>query len=294
MNKYHLLLPAVIAALSGCYSDLHYQEQAVESARKFIFENARELTPEQSAFVKLTPPVLFTGKILNKNGGSGRIQVCIAWRIPEQKNDYLVFGVTDAVMNNWRPARLIRRPIAAFDKPAWAALKSARTYAVAALKEQMSVAELNRIRFSHPELVLSAFELGTLEEKGTKNEILKNKADEEQPVPRPWKKYPTPPVGKEGNVQLSLLWKLDGDRYAVFCGVSRVDMKNWEIAMAGVFQEEEVKKARLEVVKTSDKYLFPLKKKPELQYEEPKIKPSATSIPVPEKKKTVNTAQGGK
>jgi hypothetical protein len=294
MNKYHLLLPAVIAALSGCYSDLHYQEQAVESARKFIFENARELTPEQYAFVKLTPPVLFTGNILNKNGGSGRIQVCIAWRIPEQKNDYLVFGVTDAVMNNWRPARLIRRPIAALDQPAWAALKSARTYAVAALKEQMSVSELNRIRFSHPELVLSAFELGTLEENGTKNEILKNKADEEQSVPRPWKKYLPPPVGKEGNVQLSLLWKLDGDRYAVFCGVSQVDMKNWEIAMAGVFQEEEVKKARLEVVKTSDKYLFPRKKKPELQSAEPQIKPSATSIPVPEKKKTVNTAQGGK
>ena len=276
MNKYHLLLPAAIVALSGCYSNLHYQEQAVESARKYIFENARELTPEQYAFVKMTPPVFFTGRILNRNGSSvaegsvasgGRLQVCIAWRIPEQKKDYLVFGVTDAAMNNWSPARLIRRPIAALDSQAFAALAAARRYALTSLNEQMSAAELNRIRFSYPELIRSKFDLGTpvVPEKNPAPAA----KEEEEKSPRPWKKYPLPTVSDE-NVQLSLLWKLENDRYAVFCGVGKTDMSDWQISMAGIFGEDEVKKARLEIIKTPEKYLFPLETKSELQKEKTK------------------------
>ena len=49
--KYHLLLPPVVLALCGCHTDLYYQEQAVESARKFIYKHARELSAEQFAYV---------------------------------------------------------------------------------------------------------------------------------------------------------------------------------------------------------------------------------------------------
>jgi hypothetical protein len=67
MMKYHLLLPPVILALCGCHSDQYCQEQAVEMARKYIYKHARELTPEEFAFVKFTPPTLLTGNILGRN-----------------------------------------------------------------------------------------------------------------------------------------------------------------------------------------------------------------------------------
>ena len=361
MNKYHLLLPSVIVALSGCHSELHYQEQAVESAREYIYKHARELTAEQYAFVKLTPPVLFSGTVLRRNAaqgvagtvsGSGRVQVCIAWRIPEQKNDYLVFGITDAGMNNWTPARLIRRPINFIDENAAKALGKSRSYAMASLHEQMTVSELNFVRFSHPELILSSFDIGTpiaeesedKEKKAPENsapspnppgtapaagapeaapaspaapakvaeptlttenktaaapaatapaaapatpasaatastsansgtaapqtaEQAKDKEaaevleiEEEVVLPRPWKKHEIPVVGENDNVQLSLVWKLGPDRYAVFCGVGKPDMEGWEIALAGIFNAEEMKKSCVEVVKTKDQYLFTLEK----------------------------------
>lgn len=280
MNRYHLLLPAVIAVLGGCCSELHYQEQAVESARKFIYENARELTPEQYAFVKFTPPVLFSGDILHRNdsldtegavGGSARVQVCIAWRIPEQEKDYLVFGVSDGGMNNWTPARLIRRRITLVDKNAVAALGAARDYAVTSLYDFVSPAELNFIRFSHPELVLSSFDIGTqpkekaavadsAAQKSEQNEKKTTAEEKEESLPRPWKMHKVPVAGEDENIQLSLVWKLASGRYAVFCGVGQPDMKGWKIAMAGIFGEDEVKKARFKVVKTSAQYVFILEK----------------------------------
>ena len=308
MNKYHLLLPVVIAALSGCHSELHYKEQAVESARKYICKEARELTPEEYAFVKLTPPVIFKGDILYGNklsetiSGGGRVQICVTWRIPEKKNDYMVFGVSDAGMNNWSPARLIRRPIRGIDENAMSALGAARHYTMASLYEQLSVEELNNVRFRRPELILSAFDLGVqkIEQPKTNGENAAapaasataaapaaasqnagqnrdNKAEtkEEEPViPRPWKKHDIPVAGEDGNVQMSLIWQLGADRYAVFCGVGQPDLEEWQIALAGVFNAEEVKKARLQTVKTPEQYPF-LLEQTEVKKEEAKEQSAA-------------------
>ena len=276
--KYHLLPAVILLALcAGCRSDLYYQEKAVESARRFIYKNARELTPEQFAFVRLTPPVLLTGPILDRNeknnvenslAGGEKIQICIAWRIPELKTDYLVFGMSQPQMAFWRPLKLIRRRLDKLDKNSVAALATARDYAVSALNGPLEFADLNLVRFSHPELVLTSFPLEFSEEKKVEEQAPNappvRKKPEEKTI-RPWKKYPLPEKDKEGMIQLSLIWKISGTRYAVFCGVGKEDLSGWQIALAGVFDADEVKQATVKVIKTSDRFLYPLPREAAVQ-----------------------------
>ena len=172
--KYHLLLPPVVLALCGCHTDLYYQEQAVESARKFIYKHARELSAEQFAYVRLTPPVLLTGPVLSRNAenkvkdslaGGEKMQICVTWYMPELETDYLVFGISEPGMAYWRPLKLIRRKIGKIDSSAQSAMNKARTYAINALYQQLTAAELNVVRFTIPELVQTSFELEKADEE---------------------------------------------------------------------------------------------------------------------------------
>ena len=251
--KYHLLLPPFLLALSGCQSDLYYQEQAVESARSYIFKNARELTPEQFAFVRLTPPVILTAPILGRNdqnavknslAGGERMQICIVWRIPEQKTDYLVFGMSGPDMAYWRPLKLIRRRLGKVDGKARSAMVSAREYAVSALHGQLSAADLNTVRFTHPELAETTFEVNG---DGKGNEEL----------PRPWKKTGLSENDLKTGRQLTLFWKISNNRYLYFCGIGKADLAGWKIVMAGVIDAAEAAKVTVKKLKNSDTFLFP-------------------------------------
>lgn len=301
--KFRLLLP-VLLALCGCRSDLYYQEQAVEAAREFIFKNARELTPEQFAYVRLTPPVLLTGPILARNekntvknslAGGEKRQICVAWRIPEQKQDYLVFGMSEPRMAFWRPIKLIRRRLGNIDSNAQAAMNQAQAYAMNALYRQLSAADLNFVRFTHPELIETSFELEkvaeaiakknaeakekaaqeqsgskpaenkTAESKPAERKLAESKLAESKPAepesagdvpPRPWKKIELPLENIEELVQLSLLWKLQDGRYAVFCGMGKDDLSQWQILMAGIFDAAEVRKASVKKLRTPERFLF--------------------------------------
>jgi hypothetical protein len=263
MMKYHLLLPPVILALCGCHSDQYCQEQAVEMARKYIYKHARELTPEEFAFVKFTPPTLLTGNILGRNAdnqiekslhGNEKMQICITWRIPGRQTDYMVFGVSGSRMAYWTPARLIRRKLSTVDQAAVAALSAARTYAVDALYKQLSAGELNRIRLGQPELVETKFELndhsGNLikAQNGTRSEVL----------PAPWKNIPKPEM-KAGQKQLSLVWKISEKRCAVFCGIGGAELEGWQIVLAGVFPEAEFREMLVKSLKKPAQYLTKLK-----------------------------------
>ena len=276
--KYHLLLPPVLLALCGCHSDLHYQELAVESARKFIYEHARELTPEQFAHVRLTPPVLLTGPILSRNeqnavkgslAGGEKIQICITWRIPGQEKDYLVFGMSEPRMAYWRPLKLIRRSLGKFDSNAQSAMSRARKYAISSLYSQLSAADLNTVRFTHPEAVLTSFALAKdavkkvdkeLDDELDDNKNKKKELEKEvSPAPVPWKKI-APVTLNEDTLQISLLWKISGNRYVTFCGLGKEDLSGWKILMAGIMEETEINKVVVKKLRTSDRFLLPVKK----------------------------------
>lgn len=250
--KSKLLLPLVMLALAGCHSDAFYQEKAVESARQFIYTHARELTPEQIAFVKMTPPVLLSGTIFERSTpsettlpGGEKCQICITWKIPEKNSAYMVFGMSEPRMAFWKPLRLIRRPLGKTSTAAEAALNQARKYAVTALEQQMSFADLNIIRFQAPQAAITSFKLASADDH------CPNKV-----CPRPWGKTVTADL-KSGE-QLSLLWPISGGRFAVFCGMGKRDLANWQIAMAGIMDAGEVKKSIIEVVKEPQNFLSPV------------------------------------
>ena len=300
--KYHLLLPPVLLALCGCHSDLYYQERAVESAREFIYKNARELTPEQFAHVRLTPPVLLTGPVLSRNEensekksvtGGEKLQICVAWRIPGQEVDYLVFGMSEPRMAYWRPLKLIRRHLGKLDTKAQDAMTQAREYAMSSLYKQLSAADLKIVRFTHPEAVVTGFPVaeGTVKEKASDTEAELEKTDDkkednaEETVlnPVPWKKF-TPVKADEETLQISLLWKISGNRYVTFCGISKEDFDGWQILMAGIIEAAEVESATVRKLRVPERFLVPVKK----------AAPSAEGVVKKEHPESPQNGTGGK
>ena len=397
----YVLLPAILLlAAAGCHSDAYYQEQAVESAREFIFKHARELTPEQYAEVKFTPPVILSGQIFVPVGqtkakdpafGEEKRQICITWRIYGAKTDYLVYGVSEPRMAYWRPLRLIRRKIMPAPKGPAAALAKARRYAVTSFNEVLDFSELNKIRFTHPSLLLTSFPIQDMDDEeeaaretekperqeavsaparsgrrgagagksestapektarwegasGTKaseetvpgvfsedeqdpsptgdfvpggvppvRSPLKVKSaagwrhmakrrgeelsgldrlnllnpavggdftavdipfsvnprkidldgkkklkDDTPPFPRPWRLTRVVRADDEKYFQLSLVWPLKDDRYAVFCGVGLKSLKEWEICWAGIISAREMKEGSVRLLQKPDEFLFKL------------------------------------
>ena len=224
------------------------------------------------------------------------MQICIAWRIPEQECDYLVFGISEPRMAYWSPLKLLRRKLGKFDKMAQKALTASRSYVTTSLLAQLNAADFNTVRFTHPEIALTNFALPETDseeekekeekvEKGTsqasaveKSDALKavegknadstsdaeetdeKQSDEEKEsvnMPVPWAKVPEIKGSGKKIEQFSLLWKISGDRYVVCCGKSLRGLKRWKILMAGIMDAAEVKSAIVEKIKSSDRFLVP-------------------------------------
>ena len=267
MRKFLLLLP--LLTLWGCHSHHYYQENAVEAARKYIFENARELTPGQYGFIRYTAPVLLTGDILGRNSenkvlnslkGNERMQICIAWQIPELETVYMVYGVSGSMMRDWYPARLLRRKINTLDKKAFGAMESARSYAVSSLQGDLTAAELNKIRFSHPEMVQTSFQLGD-----NRLDLIKGaNSSGDMVVPMPWQKALPKKVEKdedeapldEEKIQISLVWNLENGRKAVFSGMGKEDLAGWAIEMGGIIKDDEFKSVFVKGLRTKAEFLI--------------------------------------
>ena len=78
-------------------------------------------------------------------------------------------------------------------------------------------------------------------------------------MPVPWKKIDPVAIDEE-TLQISLLWKISGNRYVTFCGLSKEDLSGWQIVMAGIMDEAEINKAAVKKLRTSDRSLVPVKK----------------------------------
>lgn len=201
----HAWLPALILlGAVGCHSDAYYREQAVESAREFIYKHARELTPEQYSVVKFNPPLLLYGSIFKPVGsfqpresvrGEELRQICITWRIPDAESDYLVYGVSEPRMAYWKPLRLLRRRISPAPPGPAAALANARHYAVTSLDGQLSFADLNTIRFTHPALLLTTFPIQGMENGDGREEEMTRESGGEKAVKPSAVRKPSPRDG---------------------------------------------------------------------------------------------------
>jgi len=232
------LLLLLLTLVGGCQSDRYYQQRAVERAREFLLQEARELTPSEAAKVRFEDPVLLTVPMLDYGTttlDTGRQPVYITWRMPERNLDYLVFGVSTVRMDDWYPNRLIRKNFKHPISTVPLAAEVARTYAVKNLQAQLSVEELNRVRLQHPWVLLTDFELnfnpgGDLDAKA----------------------LALAAVNAKRKTQYSLVWRGEDDKtpQVVFCGLSAPSLSGWKINFAGVLAADEVRRHTVKTMHT--------------------------------------------
>lgn len=246
-----LILTAAVSALlfCGCRSDRYNQNQAAEAARAFLLENAPELSASQVAYVKYNDPFLMTGEGL-EGKSIGLKQICVTWDIPGTEKLYMVFGVSRERMDNWSPNRLIRKNYVKPSPEITAAIESSRKFAVTSFLDTLSKDDLNIIRLSNPEIVITDFALRSTESINNPNDASLNKFDEEKK-----EKTGYPPQA----VQISLIWKISEHHYAVFCGIANnISLAGWNINFAGIMKDYEVNTAIKKFLKKPDSYNTPI------------------------------------
>lgn len=250
---------AFCAVLSGgCRSDVYYQNRAVERAREYLLDEAKELSAEEKYFVTFNDPVFLTSPIL----GSDKFlkqrsleaptlndqlqQICISWKIPKRDEWYLVYGASNGRMDFWYPERLIRKKFAlAKVSGLERATDSSRNYARDNLFDLMSVEEQNFIRFHFPAVYETNFEPNfNPTGSDTPENIEKAKAL----------------AAKQ--TQYTLVWRRpDQNEVAVFCGFGRAEMAGWSINFAGKTSVDDLRRHTVRIIKAPEEFYRPFPKR---------------------------------
>ena len=244
----------IFAALlfCGCHSDQYYQNEAVGRARKYLLQNTADLSTEQINFVRFNPPVLLHAPVLGDTSGKTvplklaheQHQVCVSWMIPGKDELYMVFGVSSARMADWQPERVIKRTYRSNRTVIPQTASKCISYAQGSFFSQMSVEEINKLRFTMPYLYHSSFALNFDPAGGADEAALKELR-----------------AKAAGKKQYALVWKMSG-RNLVFAGLGEPGFKNWDIMMAGFFSDSELASTLGTELMTPDDYAkpFPVEK----------------------------------
>lgn len=230
---------------SGCRSDVYYQNRAAERARKFLLKEATDLNWEQQEFVRYSDPVFMHSHVIGGHSvgnpsqlGSEQRQICVTWQIPGKEGLYMVFGVSGSRMANWYPERLLRRNYAKKSAPLVGIAPLAYDYAKNNLFHELSVEDMNRVRFSAPALVQTNFNISVAPPEGSSAEekaaFLENH-------------------GKK--LQLALVWKLDEKKSVYFCGFGMPDLSQWQIMRAGIIGNTELRSRTVRTILTPEQRL---------------------------------------
>lgn len=226
-NPYKRMLPviAALAALltlaSGCRSTAFYQDRAVERARTYLLENASELTPIETAYIRYNKPVLLSEAVLGEKAGweasSGMNQICVTWLLPEREDAYLVFGVSDVRMVDWKPKQLIRKKFTPPDKNRLAMIGMARAYTINNLFAELGEHATNHVRFADPEIIRTNFTVTHDHDRKLPEDALRNK------------------------VQYSLVWRIQGEsRVIIVCGSGNANLSGFQILFGGFVEPLEL------------------------------------------------------
>lgn len=242
---------ACVVLTGGCRSDVYYQNRAVERAREYLLNEAKELTAEEKYFVTFNDPVFLTSPIIGSADFNKKrsleapvlndqlIQICISWKLPKRDEWYLVYGASNGRMEFWYPDRLIRKKFAiAKVSDLEKATELSRTYARNNLFHLMNVEEQNFIRFHFPAVYETNFEPNfDPTGKATPKEIAKARKL----------------AGK--SIQYTLVWELPGrGEAAVFCGFGGAEMERWQINFAGRVSADDLRRHTVRVIKTPEEF----------------------------------------
>lgn len=224
----------------GCRSNAYYQDRAIERARDFVSENAKELSPNEIAYIRFNKPTFLMDDILPEptSGLAGAIssgfsQICITWDIPGRDELYMVYGVSNSSMSEWRPKRLIRKTFVQPDSRRLAAIAAARSYALSNMYNFLDESQYNHLRFTEPELIRSDFVL---------------------PLNPDGLLLPEEVAILQAKEQYSLIWQMpekDG-KVIVFSGQSNSQLTGWSVISGGIYSRAEVA-ARTLPVETGEK-----------------------------------------
>lgn len=246
---------AVCAALSGgCRSDAYYQNRAVERAREYLLDEAKELSAEEKYFVTFNDPVFLTSPIIGSDKftkdrsleapvlNDQLLQICISWKLPKRDEWYMVYGASNGRMDFWYPDRLIRKKFArAKVSGLERATNAARTYARDNLFHLMSAAEQNFIRFHFPSVYETRFEPNF---NPTGNDTPENIAKAKKTAAE--------------QTQYTLAWVLpDQKEVAVFCGFGKEEMAGWKINFAGRTSADDLRRHTVRIIKTPEEFYRP-------------------------------------
>ena len=243
---------ALCALLSGgCYSDAYYQNRAVERAREYLLDEAKELSTEEKYFVTFNDPVFLTAPIIGTAGFTSDkdsenpvlndqlLQICVSWKLPGRSEWYMVYGASNGRMDFWYPDRLIRKKLAVAEiSDLEKSTKMSRTYARDNLFDQMNVAEQNYIRFHFPAVYETNFEPNfNPTGKASPEEIAKAKKSAATAT------------------QYTLVWATPGEeKVTVFCGLGGKEMAGWKINFAGQISPEELSQHTVRVIKKPEEF----------------------------------------
>lgn len=221
MHRITVFLAALAAILlfAGCQTD--YSNSAADRARNYALKQLKGLNEEQRHFIRFTQPVLYSNLIfprtvvplehpqhVKKNHPSlypiaphqDMMHHCFVWSPPGLNGKVVVVGEGERSLRFWKPYRVIVKEYI----PGSVNFNNAYTAASGYAMDKMlflTRAELNRIRFSEPEVLYTNFEI-TLPAK------------KEQDDKTPWEEYlaeqrQQKQLKEAVLTQISLVWKGD-------------------------------------------------------------------------------------
>ena len=249
MKKITTLFFGLLLALvlCSCASDQYYQSRAADKAREYLLERSPELSAEQVEYVKFNDPVLLIGDVLGDHSLGGieqtssiQRQICVTWRIPGKDEVYMVMGVSADNMTYWTPQRLIRKKFINTTSGQEAAVGAARKYITLNLYEELNAAELNKVLYQFPSVVLTNFELN-FDPEGTKTAKELEKARKAVAAKK----------------QFSLLWAMP-DRNVVVSGYGNEEMIGWGLMFAGVLSDKDVQEHLVAEINAPEVFYRPI------------------------------------
>ena len=247
----------VALMLCSCASDQYYQNRAADRAREYLLERSPELSAEQVEYVKFNDPVLLIGEVLGEHSlgevektSSIQRQICVSWQIPGKDELYMVMGVSADNMTYWHPQRLIRKKFVNTTSGQEAAVGAARKYITLNLYDELNAAELNKVLYQFPAIVLTNFELN-FNPDGTKSE----------------KEIERSRKSAAEKKQFSLLWA-NPDRNIVVSGYGNDEMNGWSLMFVGVLSDKDVQDHLIKEINAPEVFYRPI----DLSEKEPSTK----------------------
>lgn len=254
MRKITVFLTAIAAILllAGCQTD--YSNRAADEARNYALKQLKGLNAEQRHFIRFTQPVLYSNLIFPrtvmpldhpqhvKKDYPARYPIaphqdimhhCFVWAPPGLNGKVVVVGEGERSLRFWSPYRVIVKEFI----PGSVNFNTATSAAVDYAMDKMlflNQNELNRIRFSEPEVVYTNFEI-----------TMTAKADHDEKTP--WEEYLAEQRKQKESkekilTQLSLVWKADKkDNMIVITGFSQNGcLYGWHIQTGNYISKSEL------------------------------------------------------